>query len=119
MDQTNNPNQPPAPSPAAPAPAPTPTPTPAPIPNMGQMGQVPGMSEPKSSVAGPIIGGIIVLAVVIFGALYFMNQRAEEQAFNEEVNAITTQSQSDDTAAIEVDLESTEIDNLDAELNAS
>lgn len=73
----------------------------------------------SGSSAGPIIGGIIVLAVIIFGALYFMGQRAENQALNEEVNAINTQSNSDEAVSIEADLNSTNVEDLDAELNAS
>ncbi len=81
--------------------------------NMGQT------NEPKGNSTGPIIGGIIVLAVVIFGALYFMDQREDSQALNEEVNAINSQDTSDEAASIEADLNSTDIENLDAELNAS
>ncbi|MDO8589858.1 MAG: hypothetical protein Q7R69_01125 [bacterium] len=75
--------------------------------------------QERGSSAGPIIGGIIILAVIVFGALYFMGQREDNQAINDEINAINSQSDSDTAAAIEADLNSTEIENLDAELNAS
>lgn len=73
----------------------------------------------SGSSAGPIIGAIVILAVIIFGALYFWGQREDTQALNEEINSIKEQSDSDDAASIEADLNSTDIDNLDAELNAS
>jgi len=73
----------------------------------------------SGSSAGPIIGAIVILAVIIFGALYFWGQREESQALNQELDTINIQSDSDETADIEADLNSTEIENLDAELNAS
>lgn len=77
-------------------------------------------AAPQSeSSAGPIIGAIIILAVVLFGFLFFWGERGDNQALENQVNSIESQSNSDETADIEADLESTEIDNLDAELNAS
>ena len=73
----------------------------------------------SGSSAGPIIGGIVILAVIIFGALYFWGEKQDSEALNEELDTINIQSESDDTADIEADLNSTDIDNLDAELNAS
>ena len=73
----------------------------------------------SGSSAGPIIGAIVILAVIIFGALYFWGERSENEALNAELDTINVQSESDDTADIEADLNSTDIDNLDAELNAS
>ncbi|MDO8565042.1 MAG: hypothetical protein Q7R67_00215 [bacterium] len=73
----------------------------------------------SGSSAGPIIGAIVILAVVIFGALYFWGQRSESQALNNELDTINIQSESDTTADIEADLNSTELENLDAEMNAS
>ena len=74
---------------------------------------------------GPIIGTIIILAVIVLGGLYFWGQRsdkaplpAEDNTAQVEVESIIDQSSSDETAAIEADLESTDIDNLDAELDA-
>ncbi len=77
---------------------------------------MPGPQE-RGSSAGPIIGGIVILAVIIFGTLYFMGQREDSQATYEEVNSINAQSDSDTEASIEADLNATDIDNLDAELN--
>ena len=71
--------------------------------------------------AGPIIGIIVILGIVILGGLYFWGQRGDDAATTEstQTDSIDAQSTSDDTSSIEADLDSTDIDNLDAELNAS
>lgn len=95
MDETNNMGQ-------VPNSNPTPTPTQsAPQPEGG-------------SFAAPIIAGIIILAALVFGALYFMN--TEEAAPMVEENQTGELSDSDTEAAIEADLNATNVDNLDAEL---
>ncbi|MCR4279372.1 MAG: hypothetical protein NUV78_01395 [Candidatus Zambryskibacteria bacterium] len=73
------------------------------------------VQEPVSS-AGPIIGAIVILAVIVFGALYFMGEREENQALNNQLEEINTQSESDETAAIEADLNNTDVNNIDAGL---
>lgn len=75
------------------------------------------VQEPVSS-AGPIIGAIIILAVIVFGALYFMGEREDNQALNSQLEEINTQSDSDETASIEADLEATDVDSVDAGLEA-
>jgi uncharacterized protein HemX len=74
--------------------------------------------------AGPVIGIIIILAVIVLGGLYFWGQRTNETAQEEdnlaaELDEIGNQSSSDEVTAIEADLQSTDIESLDAELNAS
>jgi HAMP domain-containing protein len=69
--------------------------------------------------AGPIIGIIIILAIIILGGLYFWGQRGAEAPLDETLEAIGTQNAGDDTASIEADLNATDVENLDAELNAS
>lgn len=81
----------------------------------------PNLTEHRESSAGPVIGTIIILAVIVLGGLYFWGQRAGSQAMeeaevNEVVNGIMTQSESDATADIEADLEATSIDDIDAQL---
>ncbi len=71
------------------------------------------------SSAGPIIGTIVILAVIIFGAFYFWGERSESEAINEQVDTINIQSASDEVVDIEADLNSTNIESLDAEMNAS
>ncbi|MEN9405682.1 MAG: hypothetical protein RLY47_641 [Candidatus Parcubacteria bacterium] len=68
---------------------------------------------------GPIVGIIVVIIVLIVGAFYFFTRIAEIQ--NAEQMATTTEefattSPSDDTAAIESDLDADNFDNLDAEM---
>ncbi|MDP2641921.1 MAG: hypothetical protein Q8P21_01355 [bacterium] len=68
--------------------------------------------------AGPVISVIVILAIIILGGLYFWNQRGATDN-GAALDDINTQSESDDTTSIEADLESTDIENLDAEINAS
>src|SRR3990167_8555289 len=79
--------------------------------------------EKSNGSIGPIIGAIIILAVIVLGGLYFWDQRQERDANDAEtaqvLESINTQGSADDTSSIENDLNSTDIDSLDAELNAS
>lgn len=76
--------------------------------------------QQNGSSAGPIIGVIVILAIIILGGLYFWSQRANNDVNVEGIiEEIDTQSEADDTSSIEVDLDATDIENLDAELNAS
>lgn len=80
-----------------------------------------GQGESRGGSVGPIIGIILILAVIILGGLYFWSQRANEDAMmtNEAIETINTQNTSDETTVIEADLNATDVENLDAELNAS
>jgi len=74
--------------------------------------------------AGPVIGIIVILVIIILGGLYFWNQRSsdidiDENLTSEVIDSINTQSEEDTTSSIETDLNNTEIENLDAEINAS
>ena len=71
-----------------------------------------------ASRAGQVIGVIIILLVILLGSLYFWNNRTDKMR-DETLNSINSQSDSDTASAIEADLDNTDIDNLDAELNAS
>lgn len=84
---------------------------------------------------GPILGGLLVLLVLIFGGLYLWGgelARNNEQAValpktpnNEpetprataDAKILDTVSSSDELASIEADLESTNLDSLDNELD--
>ncbi|PIP55821.1 MAG: hypothetical protein CO183_02165 [Candidatus Zambryskibacteria bacterium CG_4_9_14_3_um_filter_42_9] len=69
--------------------------------------------------SGPIIGLIVILAIIILGGLYFWGQRANnDSAINQDLGAINSQSEEDTSTSIETDLEATDIENIDAELNA-
>ncbi len=83
----------------------------------------------KSSI-GSIIGTVIIIAIIILGGLYFWGKRIEESKANAELvsEASTTQtnesenvsktSSSDDLDSIDADLEATNLNDLDAEMNA-
>jgi len=81
----------------------------------------------SGSSAGPIISVIVILVVIILGGLYFWSQSASDYGVTDNsslmtdqtVEAIKMQGQADDTSSIEADLDATDIENLDAELNAS
>ena len=74
----------------------------------------------SGSSAGLITGIIVILAIIILGGLYFWKQSSINEIMTDgTVESINTQSELDDTASIEADLNSTDVDNLDAELNAS
>lgn len=79
--------------------------------------------QPQNPSQGPVIGIIIVIIVLIVGAFYFFTRISEIQ--NAEPVATTTTeidfattSSSDDTAAIESDLEAEDFDDIDAEMGA-
>ena len=88
-----------------------------------QPGMGSDMGGAKSSSAGPVIGVVIILAIIILGALYFWGQRGAPEdttlESDETTQSIDSQSSSDDLNSIEADLDSTDIENLDAEINAS
>lgn len=84
----------------------------------------------ESSSLGPIIGTIIIIAVIVIGGLYLYGKQVakEEQsgltpeeilsAEDPALSSLKEQGTSDEVADIEADLESSELDNLDAELNS-
>jgi hypothetical protein len=87
--------------------------------NMGQMEPTPTPQTEGS--AGPVIGTIIILAVIVLGGLYFWGQRTkapvmDQTQVQEKVQSIQTQSSSDTPSDIKADLDATQIDNIDAQL---
>lgn len=78
-----------------------------------------GTGESSGGSTGLIIGAIVIIAIIILGGLYFWGQRANDTATNQALDSINQQSTSDEAAAIEADLNATDVDNLNAELNAS
>jgi hypothetical protein len=87
----------------------------------GEQNNVNVSGEKNGSSAGPIIAVIVILAIIILGGLYFWGERSSDEATieNPSVDSINTQSEDDDTSSIEADLDATQIENVDAELNAS
>lgn len=78
----------------------------------------------QESSTGPAIAIVIVLAMIILGGFYFWGERSKstdttlEATPEEMISAIETQSTSDESSSIEEDLNNTELDNIDAELQA-
>jgi len=108
-------------------PAPTTIEAPAPV----EKAPEPEMVTPEHKSAGPVIGSIIIIVIIILGGLYFWGKRlsnndptldgpsADEIMQQEDVElaALQSQSSSDEIAAIEADLTNTDLDGLDAELD--
>lgn len=67
--------------------------------------------------SGPIIGAIVIIAAVVLGGLYFWGQRAGNEVITDDTNVQT--GADDSAAAIEADLNTVDIENLDAGLDAS
>jgi cytoskeletal protein RodZ len=99
----------------------------------------PVVAENKSS--GALIGTIIVIVILVVGGFYLWNTRVqpkieektvppteqplgqqttEDQASNADpaTTALAAQSSSDETASIEADLNATDLNNMDTELQA-
>lgn len=85
----------------------------------------------RDSTAGPLIGSIIIIMIILVGGLYFwgsmiierkaeieMQQTLQDQTSDAETAAITSQSTSDESASIEADLNATDIDAVDADIEA-
>jgi hypothetical protein len=85
-------------------------------------------TEARNGSLGPIIGTIVVLAVIILGALYFWNERSKTDADDTSAtaqntstvsaDAIDSQSSSDDLDSIETDLNNTDTTNVGADLES-
>lgn len=94
----------------------------------------PGLTPHEEKSIGPAIGIIIIIVVIVLGGLYFWGQRLEmrspattenppvenTQVSNSpaELQEIQSQSSADDTAAIEADLNATNVDSLGTEMNS-
>ena len=88
---------------------------------------IPPVQPNKSSSIGPIVGIVIIVAVLILGGLYYWGSRLNDGAGptgadianmpDEALVNLATQGSSDTLGAIEDDLTSTDLDNLDEELN--
>jgi len=79
-----------------------------------------GPQQQGGGSSGPIIGVVVIIVIIILGGLYFWSQRGVNDTDLEGViDDINMQSDADDVSSIEADLESTDIENLDSEMNAS
>lgn len=81
-------------------------------------------NAPDKKSSGPLIGIIIIIVVLLVGGLYFWMTKIatipEETGTDTEavVEQLSTQSASDEISAIEADLDATDLENLDAELDS-
>ncbi|MEX0652140.1 MAG: hypothetical protein WD509_01465 [Candidatus Paceibacterota bacterium] len=84
-----------------------------------------GNSTEEHASSGPLVGVAIIILVLIVGGIYFWNTEVnnhkgdatQETSAEATVDALNTQGTSDEVAAIEADLDTTDLDNLDAELD--
>jgi hypothetical protein len=85
----------------------------------------------RDGTAGPLIGSIIIILTILIGGLYFWGsiiierknqietqEAVQDQAAEAETAAITSQSTSDESTSIEADLNATNIDSVDADIEA-
>lgn len=66
----------------------------------------------KDGSSGPLVGIIIIVIILILGGLYFWGQKASEAT----IEALETQSLSDEVGDIEADLDASGLGNLDREI---
>jgi hypothetical protein len=71
--------------------------------------------KPKGSSAGPVVGAIIIIVIIVLGGLYFWGKKLAEAPVDEETLELQEVNSSDDLADIEADLENTELDSLDSD----
>lgn len=85
------------------------------------------MPQKTAGPAGPLVGTIIVIVLLVIGAVYFWvqssNTKAPDLPFipGDESSAETwmpASSQSDDAASIQADLEATDMTAFEAQMNA-
>jgi hypothetical protein len=89
--------------------------------NMNMGGMPP---QEKSGSAGSLIAVVVVLAVIVAAALYFWRERGAmdenmDDLYNNNaaLETINAQSTSDEAASIEADLNATDVENVDYDLN--
>jgi len=85
-------------------------------PNTPNIPNNPNVPAENGSSTGPIIGTIVIVVIIVLAAFYFWGERTN---VDNTVQDIKMQDKSDETSSIEADLQSTDIDSVDAELNAS
>jgi len=82
------------------------------------------------SSTGPVIATVIILAIILLGGLYFWGQRSTPSTdlygnsvgttpADSSTAAIDTQGTSDDPNSIQADLDNTDTNTVDSQLNGS
>lgn len=90
------------------------------------MPQTPQTPSDKKTI-GPLVGVVIIILVLVLGGLYYWGQKinTEDQTVSPEtitgaddplLAELNQQSDADTTAAIETDLNATDLSNIDTEL---
>jgi len=75
------------------------------------------MEGEQNNAKMSVVSVVVILVVLILGGLYFWSQRTGNDTLTDEaVQSIITQSSSDETASIEADLDATDVETLDSEL---
>jgi len=82
--------------------------------NMGQSQKAP---EKKGSDVGALIGIIIIIIVLVVGGLYFYGSRVSTTG-DEQTDELLDVNSSDELDAIEEDLDNTDLEGLDSELDS-
>lgn len=90
--------------------------------------QQPGFGEnqipPVKKSVGPMVGLVIVIILIVLGGIYFwkeMEYKKNDVGYDQntdEMYAIQNQNDSDEINTIEADLEATNIDTIDSEINS-
>ncbi len=80
---------------------------------------MPNMPRQSSGGTGFVIATVILLVVIVAGAFYFWRARSSSPAYDSTMSGIENQSSSDDTASIEADLNTTDVENVDYDLTES
>ncbi len=70
----------------------------------------------KDGVVGPIIGSVIIIILLVLGALYFYGTVAEKRQAQNQRRQTAPLSESTKVADIESDLNTSEIDTVDADM---
>lgn len=97
------------------------------------MGGTPAGAPQEEKSMGPLIGSIIVIAIIVIGGIYFWMTRSvnapetpsgtetstlgQTTAPDQETAALLNQGTSDEVVDIEKDLNATNLNNLDAGMN--
>lgn len=79
-----------------------------------QQNQVPMESMPEKKSFGPLIGIIVIIAVIVIGGLYFWSGM-----FSSDEAVMPSDAEVTPTEVSSTEVSSAEIDNLEAELDAS
>jgi hypothetical protein len=75
----------------------------------------------KKSSVGPVIGLVVILAIIVLGSLYFWGKRANDVPSNgmygtadAQTKSLQAQDSSDEVASIESDLNATSFTDIDS-----